>query len=239
MEDDTIAIINNLSPIFQDMLYRRIRATRYNLRNKRCSFCHMYGHKINNCCHDSALAILANMCLDMDDLLYRRNLRYDELQTTLETFLGVRLLNEIKLFVSLFDYSTSHSKRRLTRIIIYEMTHVHTATAQNRNRPLAPSPEPTTILPRNIHVVFQIDDEEDDTVTTHTHAEVCPICLDDIQRMHAISTNCNHQLCAKCTCQYVARSDLQRQLICPLCRCTIDKLYANSQESFLEVSRLF
>lgn len=233
MEEETIAIITTLSPVFQDLIFRRIRSVRFTQRNSRCSFCHVFGHHINICCHNHALAVLANMCMEIDDLLHM-NIRGDEIQTILEAFLNMRSLNEVKLVVSLFDYATSYNKRQLNQILIREVLYMQTTAAIRHHHPHATQQPP----PLRINIIYQMEEEEEEGNPSSAD-DVCPICIDTLQQNRVISTNCNHKLCTGCACQYIARNTHQRVVACPLCRGPIDKLYANSQESYQEVSRLF
>lgn len=245
MEDETVDIITSLSPIFRNIIYRRIRGVFRQIRNvhyihlrqhhRKCSFCHVSGHNINTCCNDSAIIVIARMCLEIDNLIHL-NISDDEIQTSLEAILRTKMINEIKLFVSLFDYGTSYSKRQLTQIVIRhvilmraDMAHTNQNESHNPVRPT-----------NNIHVIYLIEDDEDgeDNAPTPAQDELCPICFDPFQQNRVISTNCNHKFCTACTCQLVSQNN-RRDIACPLCRSSIDKLYANSNDSYLEVSRLF
>lgn len=167
------------------------------------------------------------MCLEVEDLMQMNFTNY-EIRTNLEHSLNMKSLNEVKLLTSLFDYATSYSKRQLIRIVTREIIYLY-STANQYIAAQQPPPR------RRINVIFEIDGND----SVPPAEEVCPICIDSFRQNYVISTNCNHKICTGCVCQYITRNGHQGEIICPLCRSPIDKLYANSQDSYQQITRLF
>ena len=74
-----------------------------------------------------------------------------------------------------------------------------------------------------------------ETTTTATTTQECPICYDEIAPSEQMKTNCQHIYCAPCVNQFLyqetSRQRQQIKVCCPMCRTEITSLETQNQET--------
>lgn len=85
--------------------------------------------------------------------------------------------------------------------------------------------------PANIdyNVLIQLEEKECDEMLFE---EKCPMCLDNIETLDVVRTNCNHYYCNTCMLKHIrnVQNNMLDNLLCPLCRSNINVLTAFSSD---------
>lgn len=70
-------------------------------------------------------------------------------------------------------------------------------------------------------------------------ATECPICYAEFPKMDMIETECLHSFCGPCLYQCYDKMTYDKGMSCPMCRHSIAKLYAYSQERVTDMKNKF
>ena len=97
-----------------------------------------------------------------------------------------------------------------------------------RGRPISPQrvfTEGVVPTPRTLSVSFSIETENQSTTQ-------CSICLDEKEHSSVCLTDCNHDLCVECMCQYIKSRNGRKELPCPLCRSDIKNVVCHGHREY-------
>jgi len=98
-----------------------------------------------------------------------------------------------------------------------------------RGRPITPQRLFTEgvaqTTPRTLSVLISIETENQSTTQ-------CSICLDEKKHGSVCLTECNHDLCVECMCQYINSRHGRKELPCPLCRSDIKSVVCHGHHEY-------
>jgi len=162
----TVTTIHTVSPIYRDILLRRLsfrEVNRFtqemhgNARGRRCSCCREYGHTIKTCCSDSTLQILTNICRNTNEsvMSFRNgNTSHFQLRITLLDYFRRHSMKTLGIFASFIDCSFTHcpptndDKREAVIAKLIEMFRPINATLPPPPTP----PQPVRVPPQPVRV---------------------------------------------------------------------------------------
>lgn len=97
-----------------------------------------------------------------------------------------------------------------------------------RSRPRPPQRVFTQVVvptPRTLSVLMSIETENQSTTQ-------CSICFDEKEHSSVCLTDCNHDLCVECMCQYINSRHGRKELPCPLCRSDIKNVICHGNDEY-------
>lgn len=185
-----------------------------NIHSRKCSFCRVPGHIVNNCfLAYQAASILHQSIMNVIRVSMEEETRRSTF-TCIKNYLKLHNLKELKLiarfhtdfevFLQRFDQmdfptiSIDLKRGLIQRLALYYFTQMEISVQQKKYN------IKTIINNLNVDQEFS-----------------CPICLDEIDYKFRLTSNCNHNVCSKCFETYLDKLGGDKEPCCSLCRTDI------------------
>lgn len=267
----SIEVLQSLSPVYRELFIKRLamRGVLNRVTSKRCSYCSGASHTIKECCHDSAIQKLTDICVETNDNLVA------QIQTGLYYYFRSITVKSIKLFACFIDCSLYHRVTKSdkataiveklmllvqqnnsatsrvqppppqvsTRPPQYRVTHVVVRRVNAAPRPV-PAPRPAAVAtppppPPSAPVIPSSRIHIHVNPNTDEKPTDCPVCLESYPTHTMTTLECEHKVCTECFRRMFMSYAHRHSHACPLCRKDIIVVSVGSYESYYNIANMY